>query len=356
MRAGALLFAGAAAAQLDAPNHHHGEGCLGPFPGARQRRPLPDAPPHTLSPDCRADGPWVPPALNSTPLAFETQRNRLGLDVRASRCSITPSRAECDVEVHWVGDRPVYYQTPLGTPPAGGWPVMLYFHAWYSGGINDWAANYPNNPGRDGGVYWEIETKKALLDMGVAWVSPDATRRGNPCPNNRNCWWETNDAPYNVQDLGVWTRSHDAAFLEQLFGEMQGGGFGAKLDLTHMHTGGYSSGGFMASRTAFNYTGMFKSHFNLAASLYYCCGCGGSTCPEAWLDSAELAAKVKTHPPTIFLHGAADACVSPVESAMYHRRLQAAGIDTKYVSPSGQGHHWFPDSAKEVADWVQKYN
>jgi len=356
MRSTAVLLLTGAAAAVDEGHHgHHGHHkCMGPFPGSN-RRPLPDGPPHSELPGCRANGPWVPPTVNSSGLSFQKQRSRLGLDVQNSRCTITSNRAECDVQTRMFGDRAVYYQTPLGNPPSGGWPVMLYFHAWYAGGISDWTANYPTNPGRDGGVYWELETKKALLDMGVAWISPDATRRGNPCPNNRNCWWETNDSPYNTQDLEVWTSSNDAPFLENLLSAMRDGTLGP-LNMNKMHTGGYSSGGFMASRMAFNYTGMFRSHFNLAASLYYCCGCGGNSCPESWLDRAPLADKLAVHPPVLFLHGANDNCVSPQESAMYHRKLQEQNIPTKYVSPRGQGHHWFPSCAEEVADWIERYN
>eukprot|EP01062_Namystynia_karyoxenos_P074032 TRINITY_DN70854_c0_g1_i1.p1 TRINITY_DN70854_c0_g1~~TRINITY_DN70854_c0_g1_i1.p1 ORF type:complete len:377 (+),score=112.06 TRINITY_DN70854_c0_g1_i1:75-1133(+) len=315
-------------------------------------------PPHRVWPECRAAGPWIPPSLEARErglLHFDAQRSRLGLNVTRSRCTVTAQRAECAVQKATVGGRPVFYQVPDGEPPAAGWPVMLYFHAWYSGGKGDWAADYPTAPNVDGGVYWEVQTKKALLDMGVAWVSPDATRNGSPCPGNRNCWWETNEAPYNTPEPDIWERSGDAKFLAILFESMEKGDLGGQMDLSNMHTGGYSSGGFMVSRTAFNYPGRFRSHFNLAASLYYCCGCGLDTCPEEWLERPLLAARMQAHPPTLFLHGAADRCVTPLESAMYRRRLDAVGVPTKYVSPEGVRHHWLPDSHVEVAAWIGRY-
>ena len=44
-----------------------------------------------------------------------------------SLCQISATNAKCLSQQTMIGGRPVAYQAPLGTPPSGGWPGVVYF-------------------------------------------------------------------------------------------------------------------------------------------------------------------------------------------------------------------------------------
>ena len=75
---------------------------------------------------------------------------------------------------------------------------------------------------------------------------------------------------------------------------LEEGGTGTSLDA--VHAVGFSSGGYMTSRMAYNYEGRFRSLSIASASYYYC---GGEYCPASI--AASLKKIYKTHPPTLFM-------------------------------------------------------
>ncbi|MBP8185085.1 MAG: plasmid partitioning protein, partial [Pseudomonas sp.] len=108
----------------------------------------------------------------------------------ASPCSerqpllLIPGKISCSSQSSWVASGPlssrkVLYQVPAGTPPAGGWPLVIVYQGsffaldnfvYYS---NEWA----------GKLYHEGKTIKTLLDHGYAVIAPSAPA---------DLFWQTN--------------------------------------------------------------------------------------------------------------------------------------------------------------------
>eukprot|EP00755_Sulcionema_specki_P028236 Sspe_Gene.89464::Locus_61232_Transcript_1_4_Confidence_0.333_Length_944::g.89464::m.89464 len=264
-----------------------------------------------------------------------------GANVTASRCTLTPNRATCSYKVTTLQARDIFYELPDGVAPQGGWPVMIQFHGWNMGGKGDWDATSSSGAGR----YNKVAAKKALLDAGIAVFAPDSNQYRD------GGYWETNLDPYASADLQVWESSDDHRFMMALLGEMERGVFG-KLDVTRVHAMGFSSGGFMASRMAFNYPQRFRTVTVVAAGPAWC---DGWWCPSTFFDETQPAAAMKTHPPTLHLHGTRDSMCYPRYAEDYHTRLQAAGRKSSYVTEN-VGHQWPVSSPTRILDWVRTHN
>ena len=75
--------------------------------------------------------------------------------------------------------------------------------------------------------------------------------------------------------------SDNSLKLKAMMDKFENSSFGFKIDKTRMHVVGFSSGGFMASRMAFSYPGIFKSLTSLGGGYYNCL----ASCPEDYEDS-----------------------------------------------------------------------
>jgi hypothetical protein len=264
-----------------------------------------------------------------------------------SRCTIGPTinDVSCTHETMTMAGRQVSWQTPLGTPPAGGWPVVMIYqgslispdgqtllapHGMWTVTASDAAldglfANY---------VLQQLTTEtmllKSLLDGGYAIITPTADGVGFA--------WDTNLPPW----LYDWVPAPDNGFLEQLFAAVGTGRFGP-LSATRWYATGVSSGGYMTSRMAVSYQGMFKA-LAIASGSYATCG-GGLPCTVPDLPA--------DHPPTLFLHGGSDPLVPVAQMQAYRDKLVAMGCETKAIVDPDFKHGWLALAPEQVLAWFQ---
>jgi poly(3-hydroxybutyrate) depolymerase len=132
----------------------------------------------------------------------------------------------------------------------------------------------------------------------------------------------------------------DATFIPELLAEMEKGSFGP-VDMTHLYATGISSGGYMTSRMAVSYPGRFRA---LAIESGSYATCLGPLCTIPDTLPAD-------HPPTLFLHGAADTTVPISTARAYDDALKARGIETKFVEDAAAGHQWITAAPEAVLDW-----
>jgi poly(3-hydroxybutyrate) depolymerase len=253
----------------------------------------------------------------------------------ASRCTQTPKNVTCTykqltLDVSTTSHRTVLYQVPLGTPPAQGWPVVLFFQGSFLGGplIFSGDVNVLFDP------YAETLTVKRLLDHGYAVIAPEAQVSGTT-------YWNTNIPPWDVD----WKDSPDAALMTKLFSAFADGTFGP-LDATTLFATGISSGGYMTSRMAVSYPGKFKA---LAVNSGSYATCGGPACviPNPLPSD---------HPPTLFCHGQLDPAVPIASMQAYDMQLASQGIATKTVVDPTALHTWIDAAPDAILAWFEAHH
>ena len=165
-----------------------------------------------------------------------------------SRCSerpkslLLPAKINCSHQTTWidsgvVGARQVIYQTPLGTPPAGGWPVVLVYQGSFFPLDN--FTYYSNQPF---GGFYEGKLIRTLLDNGYAVIAPSAPA---------DLFWQTN-IPGLAQ---AYELSTDYDFLGNVLAAIAAGHFGP-LNAQRQYATGISSGGYNTSRMAVSFIAM----------------------------------------------------------------------------------------------------
>lgn len=254
----------------------------------------------------------------------------------ASRCSeraktlLLPAKVSCSHQSTWidsgvVGKRKVIYQTPLGQPPAAGWPVVLVYQGSFFP-LNDFTY-YSNLPF---GGFYEGKLIQRLLDNGFAVVAPSAPA---------DLFWHTN-IPGLAQN---YEASTDYDFLGNVFDAIAAGHFGP-LDSSRQYATGISSGGYNSSRMAVSFPGRFKA---LAIQSGSYATCSGPLCSVPTLPA--------DHPPTLFVHGFVDLTVPWWSMQLYYDRLLYQNIPTAlHTEPLG-GHEWFASSPGKILAWFQAY-
>lgn len=254
-----------------------------------------------------------------------------------SRCSerkkslLLPAKVSCSYQSTWidsglVGQRKVIYQTPLGSPPAGGWPTVLIYQGSFFPLDN--FTYYSNQPF---GGFYEGKLVQTLLDNGYAVVAPSAPA---------DLFWQTN-IPGLAQ---AYELSTDYDFLGNVFDAIASGHFGP-LNSQRQYATGISSGGYNTSRMAVSFPGKFKA---LAIQSGSYATCSGPLCvvPD------ELPAD---HPPTYFLHGFVDLTVPWWSMDLYYERLLYHGTETaRHTEPLG-GHEWFAASPGKILAWFNSH-
>lgn len=252
-----------------------------------------------------------------------------GTDVGSagSRCTSSGTTLTCTSHAVQLGGRTVTYEVPLGTPPAAGWPVVIYYQGSLVPGSRAFMASTSDSLGQ----YELTRTVKALLDGGYAVIAPNALGNGSQ-------YWQTNVPPYATQ----WTGCEDDVFVKQLLDAMAGTMFGP-LDAGRRYAMGISSGGFMTSRMAVSYAGTFRA-LAIASASYATCS---ATC--------NVPALPVDHPPTLFVHGETDPLV-PVSTMMpYRDALLADGHDASAVVVPGSGHEWLADAVTAIPAWFDAH-
>lgn len=158
--------------------------------------------------------------------------------------------------------------------------------------------------------------------------------------------WSTSFSPYNGADLSRWNGSTDYNLVASIIDGARTGLFGTVLSSDKFHAMGFSSGGYMTSRMAFNFPGVFKSLAIVAGSYYNCYGPG---CTSRNADSNSML--MNNHPPTLFLHGVLDTLVPVSHSSDYYNNLLRRGVRAKRVTSSIGAHKWITASAEEILEW-----
>ena len=159
--------------------------------------------------------------------------------------------------------------------------------------------------------------------------------------------------PWNT--IEMWHISEDHLILRDLMDKFSSGSFGFKIDTGSMHAIGFSSGGFMTSRMAFSYSGLFKS-LSIVGGGYYNCLPPINNCPDGDYADGTHRELIKHHPPTQLLHGTGDKTV-PVDLAQrYHANLDQNSMKPTRLITTNQGHTWIRGSVEAVIEWMEEYN
>jgi poly(3-hydroxyoctanoate) depolymerase len=252
-----------------------------------------------------------------------------------SRCTETSSNGVTTVSCTYQATsitgrsndiRTVQYQVPLGSPPQGGWPVVVMYQG----------SGYPVEFMRDsntpyGGIN-EIKIIRELLDNGYAVIAPRT--------KSSQAFWDTN----TPLSLICYACSDDYVFFNNLFSAMQSGAFG-NLNSARWFAAGISSGGYNTSRMAVSFGGKFRA-LAIGAGSY--ATCVGPLCLVPWSLPAN-------HPPTLFLHGAIDTTVPQSTMEQYYNRLVGQGIATVKVIDPTAGHQWINAAPLSIRPWFDAY-
>lgn len=228
-----------------------------------------------------------------------------------------------------VEDREVHWQTPTGEPPADGWPLVWMFQGSLFSAEYSWRAAVTS----PFGAYHQTRTIQTLLEEGFAVLTPEVRGDGST-------FWQTNLPQYSSS----FTSSDDHALMETIFAAIADGTFGP-VDASRMHAAGISSGGYMTSRMGITWPERFASLAIQSASY---ATCGGALCsvPE------DLPV---THPPTLFLHGEADAIVPVSTMRAYATALEETGVPVEVVTDAEAGHRWLTVAPEAIPAWFERH-
>jgi pimeloyl-ACP methyl ester carboxylesterase len=246
-----------------------------------------------------------------------------------SRCVVTPGAIYCDhrVTTFTVGGdaRDVYWETPSTPPPPGGYPTALIYQGSLFGPEITWATITPSAPF---GAYEQARLQAMLLDRGFTVIAP---------PGVATLGWQTN--------IGIpFESTGDYPWVKGLLAAIEAGQFGP-ADASRMYATGISSGGYMTSRMAVSYDGVFRALAIASASYATCLG------PICAVPSPLPA----DHPPTLFMHGELDPIVPIATMQPYHDALVAQGIDTGLDIDPFAGHQWLGDAPERVTAWFESH-
>lgn len=225
-----------------------------------------------------------------------------------------------------MSSRKVLYQIPVGTPPPGGWPVVIIYQGSFAP-LNNFVYSSREWLGR---LFNEGKLIKTLLDNGYAVIAPSAPG---------DLFWQT-----NIPGLGqLYNATSDYSFISNLLQRIADGQFGP-LNPNRKYATGISSGGYNTSRMAVSFPGQFKALAIQSASY---ATCAGPLCvvPELPAD----------HPPTTFLHGMWDLIIPWWTMNMYYDRLLYQGIETsRYLDPMG-AHGWLSAAPRHILNWFNAH-
>lgn len=265
----------------------------------------------------------------------------------AARCSVDGSgNASCSYNKRyngywcngWFVNRPVRWQVPEGTAPAGGWPVAFYYAGTQLTDTDNAFIHRMSQPYGQGYVPHII---RELLDAPSGGRKYAVIVADPPASSGTYQYWHTNVIfPYSA--------SCDYDFFPDFFGEIAGGSYGAasQYNLGKRYAFGISSGGFNSSRMAvtFNGSSVWKALGIVAASYATC----SSSCSVPTLPA--------NHPPTKFWHGQNDGIVPLTTMYTYYNKLGSQGLVRSKLEHPG-GHEFTADSlgASGIKNWFDRY-
>lgn len=227
-----------------------------------------------------------------------------------------------------LATRRVYYALPQGTPPAGGWPVVLMFQ----GSFFNAELCFQGHRLEPFGAYYQALTVKQLLEAGFAVLAPQTHLGGVT-------FWDTDIPPFSFN----WDLAPDNQLMLAIFAALGDGTFApvGTLNPGRLYATGISSGGYMTSRMAVSYPGKFKALAIQSASY--------ATCPVGPV--CAVPALSNNHPPTLLLAGLLDPLVPLYTVQAYYNRLHAAGVKTQMIVEGLASHQWLPAAPDAVVNW-----
>ncbi|MES2820266.1 MAG: plasmid partitioning protein [Pseudomonadota bacterium] len=222
--------------------------------------------------------------------------------------------------------REVIYQTPLGTPPAGGWPVVIVYQGSFFA-LDDFVYTSTEWLGK---LWYEGKLIKDLLDNGYAVIAPSAAA---------DLFWQTN-IPGIANN---YEQSTDFTYISNLLQAIRQGQFGP-LNANRKYATGISSGGYNTSRMAISFRGEFKA---LAIQSGSYATCAGPLCSVPTLPA--------DHPPTTFMHGYIDMIVPWWTMDKYYDQLLYQGIETTRHTDNLKSHEWLKDAPARTLAWFNAH-
>ncbi len=223
-----------------------------------------------------------------------------------------------------LATRDVHVQLPLSEAPDAGWPTVLFFQGSFDSAEGVWAA-----AADDGfGSLHQARLLSHLLSAGFAVIAPETSADGFG-------FWGTNVWPTTYD----WEAGEDHGVILGIFEALDRGELGP-LDGARLYATGISSGGYMSSRMALSYPGRMRA---LAIQSASWATCAGPLCMVGQIPT--------NHPPTLFLHGDADAIVSIETMRPYAEALENAGITNRVIEGADVGHEWLESAPDDVPAW-----
>jgi dienelactone hydrolase len=246
-------------------------------------------------------------------------------------CEVVNTQARCASRtIEMIGaasdKRRVYWARPTKPAPTSGYPAVILYQGSYFGPATTWNVDVEKSMAFGG--YHQVRVVAQLLERGYVVIQPEA---------QGGTFWSTNIS-------AAFASSSDGVFVPTLLAAMEGGTFGT-LDDDRLYATGMSSGGYMTSRMAVSFAGRFRA---LAIHSAAYATCGGPLCSVP----SDLPAD---HPPTLFLHGAADTIVPIATAKDYDSELRATGIETEFIEEPRAGHEWLAVAPDEIATWFDRH-
>ena len=247
------------------------------------------------------------------------------IDAGVPRCSFSDGKVNCPPVITPVLARDVYWQSPSGPAPAAGFPAIIVYQGSFFAPSSTW--NEVSGSTLFGG-FQQARMQALLLEHGYTVIAPSAIG---------GLAWQTNSGL-------PWDSTSDKTFVDAVLEGMRAGTFGP-IDMTHLYATGISSGGYMTSRMAVSYPGVFRALIIHSGSY---ANCSGVACFLPTTMPAQ-------HPPTRFLHGRADLTVPLYTAEAYEQRLQAQGFETDIIIDDAAGHEWLTTSPERILEWLQAH-
>jgi poly(3-hydroxyoctanoate) depolymerase len=247
------------------------------------------------------------------------------LDAGVPRCSFYDDKVNCPPVITQITARDVYWQTPSSPAPAAGFPAIVVYQGSFFAPSSTWNEV---SAGLLFGGFQQARMQALLLENGFTVIAPTAPG---------GIAWQTNSGL-------PWDATGDKTFIDALLDGMRAGTFGP-IDMSRLYATGISSGGYMTSRMAVSYPGVFRALIIHSGSYATCAG-------FACILPTTLPAD---HPPTRFLHGRGDLTVPLYTAENYQQKLSAGGFDTDLIIDDSAGHEWLSTSPERILEWVQSH-
>lgn len=226
------------------------------------------------------------------------------------------------LEINKASKRRVRYQLPLGEPPEGGWPVILFLKPGFSD-VTFVQDSYNTRI--------QAVMIKEFLDSGYAVIAPDANFTGI---------WQT-----NLLFRYFYKLTTDYRFFKKLFSAIEDEKFGP-LNSQRKYALGASQGGYNTSRMAINFPDEFNSLVIISGSYATC---------RPYINYCHVPRRIDNpHPPTFFIHGGRDEVVTVSSMLNYHDKLYKNGIATGYyVNPDAAHNGWIEGTLERTLRWIR---